>query len=110
MSSDKGETMTSELNLDWLISVDDHVLEPSHLWTDRVAAKDRDRAPHQVVEGDMENPFFLVSPEDVQTESRGQTDGGQDQGGPHVEMIADFRCTHWKGSLTGMANVRVTRA
>jgi len=46
--------MTSELNLDWLISVDDHVLEPSHLWTDRVAAKDRDRAPHQVVEGDME--------------------------------------------------------
>ena len=46
--------MTSELNLDWLISVDDHVLEPGHLWTDRVAAKDRDRAPHQVVEGDME--------------------------------------------------------
>jgi predicted TIM-barrel fold metal-dependent hydrolase len=46
--------MASELNLDWLISVDDHVLEPGHLWTDRVAAKDRDRAPHQVIEGDME--------------------------------------------------------
>ncbi|HEX4218758.1 MAG TPA: amidohydrolase family protein [Acidimicrobiales bacterium] len=46
--------MAPELNLDWLISVDDHVLEPPHLWTDRVAAKDRDRAPHQVVEGDME--------------------------------------------------------
>ena len=38
--------MTAELNLDWLISVDDHVLEPPHLWIDRVAAKDRDRAPH----------------------------------------------------------------
>jgi hypothetical protein len=24
-----GGNMTSELNLDWLISVDDHVLEPS---------------------------------------------------------------------------------
>ena len=39
--------MTSaDLNLEWLISVDDHILEPPHLWVDRVAAKDRDRAPH----------------------------------------------------------------
>jgi predicted TIM-barrel fold metal-dependent hydrolase len=38
--------MTSDLNLDWLISVDDHILEPPNLWVDRVAAKDRDRAPH----------------------------------------------------------------
>ncbi|MFC5752831.1 amidohydrolase family protein, partial [Actinomadura rugatobispora] len=38
--------MTSNLNLDWLISVDDHVLEPPNVWTDRVPAKDRDRAPH----------------------------------------------------------------
>jgi predicted TIM-barrel fold metal-dependent hydrolase len=33
-------------NLDWLISVDDHILEPPNVWIDRVAAKDRDRAPH----------------------------------------------------------------
>ena len=46
--------MTTELSLDWLISVDDHVLEPPHLWVDRVAVKDRERAPHQVIEGDME--------------------------------------------------------
>ncbi|GAA2445911.1 amidohydrolase family protein [Actinomadura vinacea] len=38
--------MTSNLNLDWLISVDDHVLEPANVWVDRVPAKDRDRAPH----------------------------------------------------------------
>ena len=39
--------MTSiDQNLDWLISVDDHILEPPNLWVDRVAAKDRDRAPH----------------------------------------------------------------
>ncbi len=33
-------------NLDWLISVDDHILEPPTVWVDRVPAKDRDRAPH----------------------------------------------------------------
>ena len=44
--------MNDSPNLDWLISVDDHILEPPNLWVDRVAAKDRDRAPHmQVVDG-----------------------------------------------------------
>lgn len=38
--------MTANYNLDWLISVDDHILEPPNLWVDRVAAKDRDKAPH----------------------------------------------------------------
>ncbi len=42
--------MTTELNLDWLISVDDHILEPPNLWVDRVPAKDRDRAPHMIVD------------------------------------------------------------
>ncbi|MGA8724802.1 MAG: amidohydrolase family protein [Acidimicrobiales bacterium] len=52
--SAENDTISSDPNLDWLISVDDHVLEPPHLWVDRVAAKDRDRAPHMVREGDME--------------------------------------------------------
>ena len=44
--------MASEMNLDWLISVDDHILEPPNVWVDRVAAKDRDRAPHmETVDG-----------------------------------------------------------
>ena len=43
--------MASDHSLDWLISVDDHVLEPPHVWVDRVPAKDRDRAPHMVVDG-----------------------------------------------------------
>jgi predicted TIM-barrel fold metal-dependent hydrolase len=38
--------MSSAGTLDWLISVDDHVLEPPHVWVDRVPRKDRDRAPH----------------------------------------------------------------
>jgi predicted TIM-barrel fold metal-dependent hydrolase len=40
--------MSDTYNLDWLISVDDHILEPPNLWVDRVAAKDRDRAPHMI--------------------------------------------------------------
>jgi predicted TIM-barrel fold metal-dependent hydrolase len=42
----------SELSLDWLISVDDHVLEPPDVWVSRVAAKDRDRAPHMEIDDD----------------------------------------------------------
>ena len=42
--------MTPGTDLDWLISVDDHILEPPGLWVDRVPAKDRDRAPHMVHE------------------------------------------------------------
>jgi hypothetical protein len=42
--------VASTLPLDWLVSVDDHVLEPPHLWVDRVAAKDRDRAPHMEID------------------------------------------------------------
>ncbi|TDB87461.1 amidohydrolase [Actinomadura sp. KC216] len=35
-------------DLNWLISVDDHVIEPGHVWTDRVPAKYRDVAPRLV--------------------------------------------------------------
>jgi hypothetical protein len=31
-----------------LFSVDDHIVEPSHVWTDRVPAESRDKAPHVV--------------------------------------------------------------
>jgi predicted TIM-barrel fold metal-dependent hydrolase len=38
--------VTDTPNLDWLISVDDHILEPPNLWVDRVSAKERDLVPH----------------------------------------------------------------
>lgn len=38
--------MSTDLALDWLISVDDHILEPPDLWLNRVPRADRDRAPH----------------------------------------------------------------
>jgi predicted TIM-barrel fold metal-dependent hydrolase len=40
----------AKIDLDWLISVDDHILEPPNLWVDRVASKDRDRAPNMQVD------------------------------------------------------------
>ena len=36
--------------LKWMISVDDHVIEPPGLWRDRIATKDRDRAPRVIRE------------------------------------------------------------
>ncbi|MEM7140670.1 MAG: amidohydrolase family protein [Actinomycetota bacterium] len=44
----------SEPNLDWLISVDDHILEPPDLWTSRLPAKDHDRAPHMETNNGVE--------------------------------------------------------
>jgi predicted TIM-barrel fold metal-dependent hydrolase len=32
-------------NREWLISVDDHVIEPGHVWQDRLSEKDRERGP-----------------------------------------------------------------
>jgi predicted TIM-barrel fold metal-dependent hydrolase len=37
-------------NLDWLISVDDHVLEPGHVWQDRVPEKFKDAAPKLITD------------------------------------------------------------
>jgi predicted TIM-barrel fold metal-dependent hydrolase len=38
----------STMSLDWMVSVDDHVLEPPNVWQDRVPARYRDAAPHMV--------------------------------------------------------------
>jgi hypothetical protein len=39
-----------------LLSVDDHIVEPAHVWTDRLPAKFNDRVPH-VVETDRRQPW-----------------------------------------------------
>ncbi len=46
--------MNQTLDLNWLISVDDHVLEPRELWQNRVATKYRDAAPKLVVDDGIE--------------------------------------------------------
>ncbi|MFI5958881.1 amidohydrolase family protein [Cryptosporangium sp. NPDC051539] len=39
-----------DISLDWLVSVDDHVLEPPHVWQDRLPAKFRDAGPRMVTD------------------------------------------------------------
>ena len=40
----------SERDLNWAISVDDHVLEPPNVWQDRLPAKHRDAGPRIIVD------------------------------------------------------------
>lgn len=40
--------MSELYDLDWLVSIDDHVLEPPDVWQNRVPAKFRDQAPRLV--------------------------------------------------------------
>jgi predicted TIM-barrel fold metal-dependent hydrolase len=40
--------VTSNVNLDWLVSVDDHVLEPQDVWQKRLPAKQRERGPKMI--------------------------------------------------------------
>jgi predicted TIM-barrel fold metal-dependent hydrolase len=46
--------VTGKDESEWLISVDDHVLEPGHVWQERVPAKFRDVAPRLVHDADGE--------------------------------------------------------
>jgi predicted TIM-barrel fold metal-dependent hydrolase len=39
---------------EWMISVDDHLIEPPNVWTDRLPAKQRDLGPRWIAEGGVE--------------------------------------------------------
>ena len=45
-------------NLDWVISVDDHIIEPTNVWTDRMAVKYKDEAPRLVTRNGNEAWLF----------------------------------------------------
>src|SRR5215204_903174 len=55
----------TELDLDWLVSVDDHLYEPPDLWQDRVPAKYRDVAPR--VERTDDGEFWLYEDTRIRT-------------------------------------------
>ena len=52
------ETGSPIRRLDWLISVDDHVLEPGHLWQDRLPRKHREAGPRLASDSEGEAWFF----------------------------------------------------
>ena len=39
-----------KLDLDWIVSVDDHVIEPPNVWLDRLPSKYKDVAPRIIKE------------------------------------------------------------
>jgi predicted TIM-barrel fold metal-dependent hydrolase len=41
---------TGQYDLNWITSVDDHIIEPPNVWTDRLPAKYKDQAPHVIVD------------------------------------------------------------
>ena len=48
----------TEYRTDWMISCDDHIMEPPNLWTSRLPAELHDRAPHVVHENGVD--WWLV--------------------------------------------------
>src|SRR5436190_1923731 len=44
-TTQQGPNMTTVPPSDWLVSVDDHVIEPPNVWLDRLPSKYHDRAP-----------------------------------------------------------------
>jgi len=63
--AEEGRVARTDARLDWLISVDDHVLEPPNVWQDRIPAALRDRAPRLVTEGRRE--FWVYEDKRVET-------------------------------------------
>jgi predicted TIM-barrel fold metal-dependent hydrolase len=43
---EEDDAMVTESDVPWIVSVDDHVIEPPHLWTSRLPARFADAAPH----------------------------------------------------------------
>jgi predicted TIM-barrel fold metal-dependent hydrolase len=54
-----------DVNLDWMVSVDDHVLEPADVWQSRVPARFRDIAPRLAQTDDGE--FWLYEDRRIST-------------------------------------------
>jgi hypothetical protein len=50
--------MAIDFNLDWLVSVDDHVLEPAHFWQSRLPRARLERAPRLARDGEGEAWFY----------------------------------------------------
>lgn len=77
-------------DLNWLVSIDDHVLEPPHLWQKWVPEKYRDNAPRIVVDGDEE--YWVYSGKKVPTNGLAAVAGKQrEQFSPDPVKYSEMR-------------------
>ena len=73
----------TDISLDWLVSVDDHVLEPPHVWQDRLPAKFKEAGP-RIVNGAGAVKDVFVDPQPI-------TDRPLDDRRALVEFTPGFR-------------------
>jgi len=73
----------------WLISVDDHFLEPATVWQDRVPAKYRDVAPR--IERDGKDEFWAYEDERLPTAGLSAVAGKQEEFSPEPVTYDDMR-------------------
>jgi predicted TIM-barrel fold metal-dependent hydrolase len=77
-------------DLDWIVSVDDHVIEPPNVWTDRLPAKYRDVGP-RIETGDDGQEYWVYEDKRMITGGLGATAGRPPEditteGYPYSEM------------------------
>ena len=78
------------LNLDWLISVDDHVLEPPHVWQTRLPEKYRAQGPRMVT--DETGEFWMYEDKKVLTTGLAAVAGkAKEQFSPDPMSYAEMR-------------------
>jgi predicted TIM-barrel fold metal-dependent hydrolase len=78
------------LDLNWLISVDDHVIEPPNVWQDRVPQRYKDAAPRMATIGNDE--FWLYDGHKIATSGLSAVAGkSRDQFNPEPIRYSDMR-------------------
>ena len=88
--ADNERNLMDTHNLDWLISIDDHVLEPPDVWTKRLPAKYQDQAPRLVNDGTEE--YWSYSGKKVATPGLAAVAGkSREQFSPEPVGYADMR-------------------
>jgi predicted TIM-barrel fold metal-dependent hydrolase len=67
-------TKSKGYDLDWIVSVDDHVIEPPNVWVDRLPSKYQDTGPRVITESDG-NEFWVYEDKKMITGGLGATAG-----------------------------------
>src|SRR5262245_29672529 len=79
-----------EIDLNWLISVDDHVIEPPTVWQDRVPERYKEAAPRMISEGKDE--FWLYDGKRIATSGLSAVAGkSRDEFNPDPIRYSDMR-------------------
>ena len=81
---------TTQHRLDWMISVDDHILEPPSIWQNRVPKRYLEAAPRIAYDGD--NEFWLFEGRRFPTPGLAAVAGKRtDEITPHATSYAEMR-------------------